>query len=276
MQEQLSAEKLAELTNKVKVIRRHIISMIFAAQSGHPGGSLSAGEILTSLYFEIMQVDPQNPRWDERDRFVLCKGHAAPVLYATLAERGFFPVEELNSLRRINSRLQGHPDMKGTPGVDMSTGSLGQGLSTANGMALAGKMDGKAWRVYALMGDGEQQEGQVWEAAMAASHYKLDNLTAFVDNNGLQIDGCINQVMSPMPLTEKWAAFGWHVISIDGHDIRAVFRAVAEAKATKGKPTVIIASTTKGKGVCAMENVADWHGKAPNQTELEQALQELV
>lgn len=276
MQEQLSAEKLAELTNKVKVIRRHIISMIFAAQSGHPGGSLSAGEILTSLYFGIMQVDPQNPRWDERDRFVLCKGHAAPVLYATLAERGFFPVEELNSLRRINSRLQGHPDMKGTPGVDMSTGSLGQGLSTANGMALAGKMDGKAWRVYALMGDGEQQEGQVWEAAMAASHYKLDNLTAFVDNNGLQIDGCINQVMSPMPLTEKWAAFGWHVISIDGHDIRAVFRAVAEAKATKGKPTVIIASTTKGKGVCAMENVADWHGKAPNQTELEQALQELV
>ncbi|HWR56518.1 MAG: transketolase [Bacillota bacterium] len=276
MQEQLSEEKLTELTNKAKVIRRHIVSMIYAAQSGHPGGSLSAGEILTSLYFEIMQVDPHNPRWEERDRFVLCKGHAAPVLYATLAERGFFPVEELSSLRRINSRLQGHPDMKGTPGVDMSTGSLGQGLSAANGMALAGKMDGKAWRVYALMGDGEQQEGQVWEAAMAAAHYKLDNLTAFVDNNGLQIDGCIRQVMSPMPLTEKWAAFGWHVINIDGHDIRAIFQAVAEAKATKGKPTVIIAGTTKGKGVCAMENVADWHGKAPNQTELEQALTELV
>ncbi len=276
MQEQLSEEKLTELTNKAKVIRRHIVSMIYAAQSGHPGGSLSAGEILTSLYFEIMQVDPHNPRWEERDRFVLCKGHAAPVLYATLAERGFFPVEELSTLRRINSRLQGHPDMKGTPGVDMSTGSLGQGLSAANGMALAGKMDGKAWRVYALMGDGEQQEGQVWEAAMAAAHYKLDNLTAFVDNNGLQIDGCIRQVMSPMPLTEKWAAFGWHVINIDGHDIRAIFQAVAEAKATKGKPTVIIAGTTKGKGVCAMENVADWHGKAPNQTELEQALTELV
>ncbi|HBS57841.1 MAG TPA: transketolase, partial [Firmicutes bacterium] len=198
------------------------------------------------------------------------------MTYATLAERGFFPVEELSSLRRINSRLQGHPDMKGTPGVDMSTGSLGQGLSAANGMALAGKMDGKAWRVYALMGDGEQQEGQVWEAAMAAAHYKLDNLTAFVDNNGLQIDGCIRQVMSPMPLTEKWAAFGWHVINIDGHDIRAIFQAVAEACPTKGKPTVIIAGTTKGKGVCAMENVADWHGKAPNQTELEQALTELV
>lgn len=276
MQEQISTEKLKELADKAKAIRRHIVSMIHAAQSGHPGGSLSAAEILASLYFEIMRVDPRNPRWEERDRFVLCKGHAAPVLYAALAERGFFPVEELSSLRRIDSRLQGHPDMKGVPGVDMSTGSLGQGLSTANGMALAAKLDGKAWRVYALMGDGEQQEGQVWEAAMAAAHYKLDNVTAFIDFNGLQIDGCIDQVMSPLPLTDKWQAFGWHVITIDGHDLTAIARAVEEAKATKGKPTVIIAKTIKGKGVCAMENAADWHGKAPNQTECEQALQDLA
>lgn len=276
MQEQLCEEKLCELADKAKAIRRHIVSMIHAAQSGHPGGSLSAAEILASLYFGIMQVDPQNPRWEERDRFVLCKGHAAPVLYATLAERGFIPVEELNTLRRIDSRLQGHPDMKGIPGVDMSTGSLGQGLSTANGMALAAKLDGKAWRVYALMGDGEQQEGQVWEAAMAAAHYKLDNVTAFIDLNGLQIDGCIDKVMSPLPLVDKWKAFGWHVIPIDGHDFAAIVRAVAEAKQTKGKPTVIIANTIKGKGVCAMENIADWHGKAPNQAELEQALKELA
>lgn len=276
MQEQLSDEKLRELKDKAKVIRRHIVSMIHAAQSGHPGGSLSAAEILTGLYFGIMRIDPQNPRWEERDRFVLCKGHAAPVLYAALAERGFFPVEELGSLRRVNSRLQGHPDMKGVPGVDMSTGSLGQGLSTANGMALAAKLDGKAWRVYALMGDGEQQEGQVWEAAMAAAHYKLDNVTAFIDNNGLQIDGCIDKVMSPLPLADKWQAFGWQVLSIDGHDFAAMARAVEQARDTKGKPTVIIARTVKGKGVCTMENAADWHGKAPNQAELEQALKDLA
>lgn len=276
MQEQFCEEKVCELADKAKAIRRHIVSMIHAAQSGHPGGSLSAVEVLTSLYFDIMQIDPQNPQWAERDRFVLCKGHAAPVLYATLAERGFFPVEELNTLRRIGSRLQGHPDMKGVPGVDMSTGSLGQGLSAANGMALAAKLDGKAWRVYALMGDGEQQEGQVWEAAMAAAHYKLDNVTAFIDNNGLQIDGCIDKVMSPAPLADKWQAFGWHVISIEGHDFTAIVRAVAEAKATKGQPTMIIANTIKGKGVCVMENAAEWHGKAPNQTELEQALKELA
>jgi transketolase len=276
MQEQLSEGKLRELADKAKAIRRHIVSMIHAAKSGHPGGSLSAAEILASLYFGIMRIDPQKPRWEERDRFVLCKGHAAPVLYATLAERGFFPVEELSSLRRIDSRLQGHPDMKSIPGVDMSTGSLGQGLSTANGMALAAKLDGKEWRVYALMGDGEQQEGQVWEAAMAAAHYKLDNITAFIDNNGLQIDGCIDRVMSPLPLADKWQAFGWQVISIDGHDCTAIARAVAQAQVTKGKPTVIIARTIKGKGVCTMENVADWHGKAPNQTELEQALKDLA
>lgn len=275
MQEELCAEKLSELADKAKAIRRHVISMIYAAQSGHPGGSLSAAEIMASLYFGILRVDPQNPRWEERDRFVLSKGHAAPVLYAALAEKGFLPVEELNSLRRINSRLQGHPDMKGIPGVDMSTGSLGQGLSAANGMAIAGKLDEKDWRVYVLMGDGEQQEGQVWEAAMAAAHYKLDNVTAFIDYNGLQIDGCIEQVMSPLPLVDKWQAFGWHVISIDGHDFTAISRAVAEAKTVKGKPTVIIANTIKGKGVCAMENKADWHGKAPNQAEFEQALQEL-
>jgi transketolase len=276
MQEQPCTEKLCELNNKAKAIRRHIVSMIHAAQSGHPGGSLSAVEILASLYFGILRVDPQNPRWEDRDRFVLCKGHAAPVLYAALAERGFFSVEELSTLRSINSRLQGHPDMKNVPGVDMSTGSLGQGLSVANGMALAAKLDGKAWRVYALMGDGEQQEGQVWEAAMAAAHYKLDNVTAFIDYNGLQIDGCIERVMSPLPLADKWQAFGWHVISIDGHDFTAIARAVDEARNTKGKPTMIIANTIKGKGVCAMENVADWHGKAPNQAELEQALKDLA
>jgi len=276
MQEQLCEAKLCEVADKAKAIRRHIITMIHAAQSGHPGGSLSAAEILTSLYFEVMRIDPQNPQWEERDRFVLCKGHAAPVLYATLAERGFFPVEELVTLRQINSRLQGHPDMKNTPGVDMSTGSLGQGLSVANGMALAAKLDRKDWRVYALMGDGEQQEGQVWEAAMAAAHYKLDNVTAFLDFNGLQIDGCVEQVMSPLPLVDKWAAFGWHVISVDGHDYQAIVNAVAEAKMTKGKPTIIIAKTIKGKGVCVMENVADWHGKAPNQAELDAALKDLA
>jgi transketolase len=276
MQEQFCEAKLCEVADKAKVIRRHIITMVHAAQSGHPGGSLSAAEILTSLYFGIMRIDPQNPRWEERDRFVLCKGHAAPVLYATLAERGFFPVEELVTLRQINSRLQGHPDMKSTPGVDMSTGSLGQGLSVANGMALAAKLDRKDWRVYALMGDGEQQEGQVWEAAMAAAHYKLDNVTAFLDFNGLQIDGCVEQVMSPLPLVDKWKAFGWHVISVDGHDYQAIVNAVSEAKTTTGKPTIIIAKTVKGKGVCAMENVADWHGKAPNQAELDTALKELA
>jgi transketolase len=276
VQEQLCETKLCEFSDKAKAIRRHIIEMVHAAQSGHPGGSLSAAEILTCLYFNVMRIDPQNPKWEDRDRFVLCKGHAAPVLYATLAERGFIPVAELVSLRQINSRLQGHPDMKGIPGVDMSTGSLGQGLSVANGMALAAKLDNKDWRVYALMGDGEQQEGQVWEAAMAAAHYKLDNVTAFLDFNGLQIDGCIDHVLSPLPLVDKWKAFGWHVIEVDGHDCQAITKAVATAKATKGKPTIIIANTIKGKGVCAMENVADWHGKAPNQAELEKALEDLA
>jgi transketolase len=276
VQEQLCETKLCEFADKAKAIRRHIIKMVHAAQSGHPGGSLSAAEILTCLYFNVMRIDPQNPKWQDRDRFVLCKGHAAPVLYATLAERGFFPVAELVTLRQINSRLQGHPDMKGIPGVDMSTGSLGQGLSVANGMAMAAKLDNKDWRVYALMGDGEQQEGQVWEAAMAAAHYKLDNVTAFLDFNGLQIDGCIDHVLSPLPLVDKWKAFGWHVIEVDGHDCQAITEAVAAAKATKGKPTIIIANTIKGKGVCAMENVADWHGKAPNQAELEKALEDLA
>jgi transketolase len=276
MQEQFCETKVCELADKAKAIRRNIVRMIHAAQSGHPGGSLSAAEILTSLYFGIMRVDPQNPQWEDRDRFVLCKGHAAPVLYATLAERGFFPTEELITLRRINSRIQGHPDMKSTPGVDMSTGSLGQGLSVANGMALAAKLDQKDWRVYAVMGDGEQQEGQVWEAAMAAAHYKLDNVTAFLDFNGLQIDGCIDHVLSPLPLVDKWKAFGWHVISIDGHDYQAIMDAVKEAKATKGKPTIIIANTIKGKGVCAMENIADWHGKAPSQADLDAAMKDLA
>ncbi len=249
--------------------------MTAAAKSGHPGGSLSAADILAALYFRVLRVDPSRPGWPERDRFVLSKGHAAPALYAALAERGYFPVEELKTLRRIHSRLQGHPDMRKTPGVEASTGSLGQGLSMAGGMALAGRLDGCDWRVYALLGDGECEEGQVWEAAMAAAHYRLDNLTAFLDNNGLQIDGPIEQVMSPNPLNDKWRAFGWHVIEIDGHDFGQILGAVDEAKKTKGRPTMIVARTIKGKGCSFMENEAEWHGKAPSPEQAEQALRDL-
>ena len=249
--------------------------MLEKSQSGHPGGSLSACEILTALYFKEMNIDPTNPPWEDRDRFVLSKGHGAPVLYAALAERGYFPKEELNSLRKINSMLQGHPDMKGTPGVDMTTGSLGQGLSAAGGMALAGKIDKKDYRVYALVGDGEVQEGIIWEAAMSAAHYKLDNLTVFMDHNGLQIDGKNEDVMNIEPIDEKFKAFGWHVIKIDGHNFEEIFAALEEAKNTKGKPTMIIASTVKGKGVSFMENQAGWHGKAPSSEQAQQALEEL-
>jgi transketolase len=270
--DQVTEEKLKDTARQ---IRRDIITMIAAAGSGHPGGSLSAVEIVTALYFREMRIDPSNPAWPERDRFVLSKGHAAPLLFSALAERGFFPREELLTFRRINSRLQGHPDMKKAPGVEMSTGSLGQGISTAVGMALAGKIDRKDYRVFVLLGDGEIEEGQVWEAAMAAAHYRLDNLTAFLDYNGLQIDGPISEVMSPEPVDKKFAAFGWHVLEIDGHSFAEIGEAVAEARRTKGKPTMIIARTVKGKGVSFMENQVGWHGTPPNREQAEQALAEL-
>lgn len=273
---ELAAETKAMLEDKAKQIRRHIVSMLAEAGSGHPGGSLSIADIVTALYFEVMKVDPARPDCEDRDRFVLSKGHACPALYAALAEKGFFPVEELQTLRKIDSRLQGHPDMKKTPGVEMSTGSLGQGLAAANGMALAGKLDKKDYRVYVILGDGEIQEGMIWEAAMAAAHYKLDNLTAFLDLNGLQIDGPIQEVMNPEPVADKWAAFGWNVLTIDGHDFEQIIEAVEKAKATKGKPTMIIANTVKGKGVSFMENEVDWHGNAPSKEQAEQALAELA
>ncbi|MCT4604760.1 MAG: transketolase [Marinisporobacter sp.] len=256
-------------------IRKGIIKAIHAAGSGHPGGSLSAADILTTLYFYKMKVDPENPKWEERDRFVLSKGHAAPVLYATLAEKGFFPKEELLKLRHMGAMLQGHPDMKGTPGIEMSTGSLGQGFSCSVGMALASKVDQKDNRVYALLGDGEVQEGLVWEAAMAASHYKLDNLTAILDFNGLQIDGKNEDVMNIHPIKEKWESFGWYVIEIDGHNFEEIIKAFDQADGIKNQPTMIIAKTIKGKGVSFMENQAGWHGSAPKDEEAEQALKEL-
>ena len=256
-------------------IRKHAIEGVYSAASGHPGGSLSISDLLALLYFEVMNVDPKNPKDENRDRFVLSKGHCAPALYGALAERGFFPTEDIKTLRQIDSYLQGHPDMKGVPGVDMSTGSLGQGISAANGMALAGKMDKKNYHVYTVLGDGELEEGQVWEAAMFASHYKLDNLTAFVDFNGLQIDGKITDVMSPCPIDEKFKAFGWDVRVVDGHDLDALRQNIKEAAATVGKPSVIIMKTTKGKGVSFLENVASWHGSAPNEEQYKQAMAEL-
>lgn len=256
-------------------IRQDIISMVHESQSGHPGGSLSSADILTALYFKEMKIDPKNPKWEDRDRFVLSKGHASPVLYATLAKRGFFPREELMKFRKVGSILQGHPEMKGIPGVDMSTGSLGQGLSAANGMALAAKIDKKDYRVYSVIGDGESQEGMIWEAAMFASHYKLDNLTVFLDNNGLQIDGKNSDVMNVEPLDEKFKAFGWNVIKINGHCLNEIFSALEESKKIKDKPTIIIANTVKGKGVCFMENKAEWHGSAPNDQQTKEAIEEL-
>lgn len=256
-------------------IRRDIVTMIHSSKSGHPGGSLSAVEILTSLYFDEMNVDSRNPKMEDRDRFVLSKGHAAPVLYSTLAEKGYFDKAELNSLRKVGAMLQGHPDMKGIPGVEMSTGSLGQGFSVACGMAMASKLDNAPWRVYTLLGDGEIQEGIVWEAAMSAAHYKLDNLVAFLDYNGLQIDGEVEKVMNVGPAMDKFKSFGWNVIEIDGHDFDQIFAALDMAKETVGKPTMIIAKTVKGKGVSFMENNAGWHGTAPSDSDLEKALQEL-
>ncbi|MEW6723768.1 MAG: transketolase [Bacillota bacterium] len=263
------------LEEKAWRLRRHVIEMTAAAGSGHPGGSLSAAEIVTLLYFKTMRHDAQRPGWPERDRFILCKGHAAPILYAALAEAGYFPTEELLTLRRLGSRLQGHPDMKVTPGVEASTGSLGQGLSLAAGLALGLRLDQSPARVFALLGDGEMQEGQVWEAAMLAAHYGLDNLVAFVDCNGLQIDGRVEEVMSHAPLREKLAAFNWAVFECDGHDLTALDRTLGEALAVRGRPAVILAKTIKGRGCSFMENQAGWHGKAPNAEQAAQALREI-
>ena len=256
-------------------VRMGILTGTHSAKAGHPGGSLSAADLFTYLYFQELNVDPANPKWEDRDRFVLSKGHTAPGLYAALAHRGFFPVEDLTTLRHIDSYLQGHPNMNSVPGVDMSTGSLGQGISCAVGMAMGLKHQGKSARVYTLLGDGEIQEGQVWEACMAASHYKLDNLVVIVDNNGLQIDGDVAKVMSPYPIADKLEAFGFHTIAMDGHDFDQMEKAFAEAKTVKGKPTAIVMKTVKGKGVSFMENNAGWHGKAPNDAEYEQAMNEL-
>lgn len=264
-----------ELQKTANEIRKSIVTAVHSAKAGHPGGSLSAADIFTYLYFEEMNVDPGNPRMADRDRFVLSKGHTAPGLYAALAERGFFPKEDLVTLRHTGSYLQGHPDMKQIPGVDMSSGSLGQGLSAAVGMAAAGKFDKKDYRVYALCGDGEIQEGQIWEAAMWAGFKKLDNLAVIVDNNNLQIDGPIDQVCSPYPIDKKFEAFNFHVINVNGNDFDELDKAFKEAKATKGMPTCIVAHTLKGKDVSFMENSVDWHGKAPNDAEYEIAMNDL-
>lgn len=263
------------LEEKANNVRKDIVQMICAAKSGHPGGSLSSADIVTALYFDEMNIDPSNPKMEGRDRFVLSKGHAAPVLYAALAERGFISKDLLGTLRQYGSILQGHPDMKKVPGVEISTGSLGQGLSVANGMALSAKISKEDYRTYVIMGDGELQEGQIWEAAMTAAHYKLDNVCAFVDFNNLQIDGNVDEVMGVEPLDKKWEAFGWNVLKIDGHDMQEILDALAKAKECKGKPTVIIAETTKGKGVSFMENVCGFHGVAPTTEETAQAVKEL-
>ncbi|NLO89867.1 MAG: transketolase [Clostridia bacterium] len=270
----LDAEKIF-LEEKARIIRKRIISMLQEAGSGHPGGSLSAADIVAALFFRHMNIDPARPHWEDRDRFILSKGHAAPVLYAALAEAGFFDTKELKYLRKINHMLQGHPDLRSTPGVEISTGSLGQGLAVGNGMALAAKLDGRDYRVFVLMGDGEIQEGMIWEAAMAAAHYKLDNLVGILDYNGLQIDGPIAQIMNPEPIADKWNSFGWHVIVIDGHNFDEILNALEEADRIEGKPTLILAKTVKGKGVSFMENEVDWHGKAPSKEEGELAMKEL-
>ena len=264
-----------ELKKIANNVRKGIVTSVHSAKAGHPGGSLSAADIFTYLYFEEMNIDPKNPKMENRDRFVLSKGHTAPGLYSALANRGYFPVEELTTLRKLGSRLQGHPDMKHIPGVDMSSGSLGQGISAAVGMALAGKMDGKEYRVFTLLGDGEIQEGQVWEASMFAGFRKLDNLVVIVDNNGLQIDGPVDQVCSPYPIDKKFEAFNFHVINIDAHDFDQIRAAFKEARETKGMPTAIIAHSVKGKGVSFMENNVSWHGTAPNDEQYAVAMADL-
>ncbi len=268
----LSPAKLKEMAKK---LRRHVITMTATAGSGHPGGSLSATDIITVLYFRVLRHNPENPQWPDRDRFILSKGHAAPILYATLAEAGYFPVSELTTLRKLDSRLQGHPDRKFTPGVEMSAGSLGMGLSFAIGVALAAKLDSKNYRTYVLLSDGECEEGQTWEAVLSAAHFKLDNLTAIVDCNGMQLSGWTRDIMNLEPFTQKWQAFGWHTLDIDGHDLDQILSACQEAEKIKGKPTIIIARTIKGKGVSFMENNVEFHGKAPTWEEAERALREL-
>ena len=272
----MEQSKKLQLKRTANNVRLGIIEAVYNAKCGHPGGSLSIADIMTYLYFEEMKVDPKNPGDINRDRFVLSKGHTAPALYSTLAERGFFPKEELKTLRKTASRLQGHPDMKGVPGVDMSTGSLGLGISTACGMALSAKVSGDSYRVYSVLGDGESEEGQVWEAAMFAAHYKLDNLVAIVDLNGLQIDGPITEVMNPTPHDEKFRAFGWNVITIDAHNFDEIESAFKQARETKGKPTAIIAKSTKGKGVSYMENACEWHGQAPKEDLYKVAIADLT
>lgn len=266
---------IAELQKTANQIRKSILKAVYSAGSGHPGGSLSAADVFTYLYFSEMKIDPNHPKLPERDRFVLSKGHTAPGLYAALAHRGYFPVEELTTLRRVGSRLQGHPCMQETPGVDMSTGSLGQGLSAAVGMALAAKLKNQSYRTYCLCGDGELQEGQIWEALMFAGHRKLDNLVVIIDNNHLQIDGTVEEVCSPYPIDEKLKSFGLHVITIDGNDMSQIASAMAEARETKGKPAAIVMKTIKGKGVSFMENQAGWHGKAPSEEEYLSGMKEL-
>lgn len=273
---EINANEIGNLREKARILRRNVVSMVGKAGSGHPGGSLSAADLMASLYFWEMKYDAQDPGWDQRDRFVLSKGHAAPVLYAALAEAGFFPEEQLGTLRQLGSPLQGHPDMRKVPGVEASTGSLGQGFGWAIGMALAAKLDGSDSRVYVMLGDGEMEEGIVWEGIMAAKHYHLDNLLAIVDNNGMQIDGPLSDVMSVEPLAPKLREFGWHVQEIDGHDLESILAAFNEARQIKGQPCVIVARTVKGKGCSFMENQVEWHGKAPTTEQLEQALGELA
>lgn len=272
----MQATKEKELKIFATKLRLLVLEAVYSAKSGHPGGSLSIADILSYLYNAEMRIDPKNPKWEDRDRFVLSKGHATPGIYSALALKGYFPTDEIKGFRSIGSMLQGHPDMKGIPGIDMSSGSLGQGISAANGMALSAKIYNKDYRVYVIMGDGELEEGQVWEAAMFAAHYKLDNLTAFIDLNGLQIDGDISKVMSPYPVDEKFKAFGWNVLVIDGHNLGEIEAAVNKAKETKGRPTVIICNTVKGKGVSFMENEAAWHGNAPNDEQYKQGVEELT
>lgn len=271
----MEEKRIIELSVIANKVRKNALTAVYSAASGHPGGSLSIADLLTLLYFEVMNIDPQNPKMENRDRFVLSKGHTAPALYGTLAERGFFPVEDVATFRKIDSYLQGHPDMNKVPGVDMSTGSLGQGVSVAGGMALAAKLDNKDYRVYSVLGDGELEEGQVWEQAMFAAHYKLDNFTIFIDNNGLQIDGDITKVMNPTPIDKKFEAFGWHVINADAHDFNSLMDAINEAKSTKGQPTAVIMKSVKGKNVSFMENNAAWHGAAPKKEQYDQAIAEL-
>ena len=271
----MKINNIEELKNIAKTIRKDIIEEVYSANSGHPGGALSIADIITALYFNEMNIDPKNPKDENRDRLILSKGHASAALYAALAEKGYFPKEDLKTFRNINSYLQGHPDMKNIPGVDMSTGSLGQGLSAANGMAMMFKLDKNPARVYCICGDGEIEEGQIWEAAMSSSKYKLDNLCLIIDNNNLQIDGTIEEVMSSYPIDDKFKSFGFNVITINGHDFIQILQAFEEAKNCKDKPTAIIAKTIKGKGITFMENQVGWHGKAPSQQEYEQAIKEL-